>query len=85
MKLDRMGVLYLVAHLIITLGILGVYLYSLTTGHPDETSKVLLYTIVGYWFGAVGMDKIKTNGNQSSKDSSPNTTSEQTGGEKNNG
>jgi uncharacterized membrane protein HdeD (DUF308 family) len=82
MKIDRMGVLYLVAHLLITLGILGVYLYSLTTGHPDETSKVLLYTIVGYWFGAVGIDRIKPSGNQSTKDGSPNTTSDQAGGEK---
>jgi hypothetical protein len=59
MKVNRMGVLYLLAHLVITLGILGVYVYSLAIGHPDETSKVLLYTIVGYWFGAVGMDKIR--------------------------
>lgn len=53
------GVLYVMAHLLITLAILGVYAYSVATGHPDETSKALLFSIVGYWFGAVGLDKIK--------------------------
>lgn len=64
MKLDKMGVLYIVAHLVITLAILGVYAYSVAIGHPDDTSRLLLYTIVGYWFGAVGLDKIKPSGGQ---------------------
>jgi hypothetical protein len=88
MKLSRMGVMYLLAHLIITLGIMGVYAYSVAIGHPDETSKVLLYTIVGYWFGAVGMDKIKpasqaapvTTVHSTLTTSTPTTQQDQTGG-----
>jgi hypothetical protein len=81
MKVNGMGVFYLVAHLIITLAILGAYVYSLAIGHPDETSKVLLYTIVGYWFGAVGFDKIKP-GQPSSKQGTPQTDGPPSGGEK---
>jgi hypothetical protein len=54
-----MGVFYLLAHLMITLVIIVGYIITLYAGHPDETLKVAIFTILGYWFGAVGMDKIK--------------------------
>jgi TctA family transporter len=64
MKIDKMGVFVLMSHLLITLAIIGVYFYTLSTGHADETLKTVLTVIVGYWFGAVGMDKIKGNKNE---------------------
>jgi TctA family transporter len=64
--MNRMGVLYLMAHLLITLVIIGGYIYSTLTGVPDETLKGMLTLIIGYWFGAVGMDKIK--GKQAEKE-----------------
>lgn len=81
MNNTKMGVAYLVAHLVITLAILGVYAFSLVNGHPDETSKALLFSIVGYWFGAIGFDKIKQS-NDSSKNSTPDSSDKPTGGEK---
>jgi uncharacterized membrane protein YfcA len=59
MKLDRMGVLVLMSHLIITLAIIGIYGYTLFTGHGDETLKTALMLILGYWFGAMGANTIK--------------------------
>lgn len=54
----NMGVLSVVLHFIITLAILGGYLFTLVkTGQPDETMKSLLFLIGGYWFGVLG-DKI---------------------------
>lgn len=55
------GVLYVVAHLIITLAVIGGYIYSYYTGHPDEALKGSLFVIIGYWFGSVG-DKMKNGG-----------------------
>lgn len=46
------------AHLLITLCILGAYVYTLHIGAPDETLKNLLLLIGGYWFGVMGKNKI---------------------------
>jgi TctA family transporter len=62
--MNRMGVLYLMAHLLITLVVIGGYIYSMHNGQPDETLKGMVILIMGYWFGAVGMDKIKGNKQQ---------------------
>lgn len=59
MKIDRMGVLVLMSHLIITLVILGIYGYTLHTGQGDETLKTILTVIVGYWFGSMGSQAIR--------------------------
>lgn len=61
MKIDRMGVYVLMSHLIITLVILGIYGYTLYTGHGDETLKTILTVIVGYWFGSMGVNAIRPN------------------------
>lgn len=53
-----MEVLALVMHFLITLCILGGYLYTLAIGQPDETLKSLLMVIGGYWFGALGAQKL---------------------------
>lgn len=59
MKIDRMGVLVLMSHLIITLVILGIYGYTLHTGQGDETLKTILTVIIGYWFGSMGATAIR--------------------------
>jgi hypothetical protein len=61
MKIDRMGVLVLVSHLIITLVILGIYGFTLYTGQGDETLKTILTVIIGYWFGSMGVSAIRPN------------------------
>lgn len=58
-NIDRMGVLVLMAHLIITLVILAIYGYTLHTGQGDETLKTILTVIVGYWFGSMGAQAIR--------------------------
>ena len=58
-KIDKMGVLLLMAHLIITLTFIGVYAYTLIAGQDDDTLRTILTVIVGYWFGAMGNDAIK--------------------------
>ncbi|MCU7526196.1 MAG: hypothetical protein HF308_17105 [Ignavibacteria bacterium] len=59
MKIDKMGVLVLMSHLIITLAIIGVYFFTLYNGHGDETLKTVLTVIVGYWFGSMGSQAIR--------------------------
>lgn len=58
--LNKMEVYILMSHLIITLAIIGVYCYTLITGQGDETLKTILTVIVGYWFGSMGVNAIKT-------------------------
>lgn len=55
----RLEVTYIVAHLVITLSVLGVYLVTLIKGAPDTTLQNLLLIIGGYWFGAMGAGKLK--------------------------
>jgi len=58
-NLDKMGVLVLMAHLIITLVVLGIYGYTLHAGNGDETLKTILTVIVGYWFGSMGREALR--------------------------
>lgn len=55
----RMEVLTLMAHLIISLFVLGGYLFTVAIGQPDTTLQNLALIIGGYWFGAVGGTKVK--------------------------
>jgi TctA family transporter len=57
-NIDMNGVLILMAHLIITLAVIGIYAYGSVTGHPDETLKTIIFAIIGYWFGAIGKDQL---------------------------
>jgi hypothetical protein len=53
--LNKQEVIYLVAHLIITLFVITAYfVIYLVTGESDQTLKLAVYVIMGYWFGAVG-------------------------------
>lgn len=56
---NKMGVLVLMAHLIITLVVLGIYAFTLFSGQEDDTLRTILTVIVGYWFGAMGKDMLK--------------------------
>lgn len=58
-KLDRMGVFVLVAHLIITIAILGVYTSFAMLGKDVTNIEMILTVIVGYWFGAMGTNAIR--------------------------
>lgn len=64
--------IYVVAHLIITVAILAAYVYSVAVGAPDETLKLALTVIVGYWFGATGDKMRKAVFNKGEKDSGQN-------------
>lgn len=55
----RMEVYILMSHLLITVLVLGSYVYLQAVGVVDETLKNLLLIIGGYWFGAFGADKVK--------------------------
>jgi uncharacterized membrane protein YfcA len=68
MGIDKMGVAVLMSHLIITLAVLGIYGYTLFTGHGDETLKTALMLILGYWFGAMGASAITKKKDDSSKE-----------------
>lgn len=61
MKIDRMGVLVLMAHLIITLAILALYGIFTWLGKDLGTIETILLMIVGYWFGAMGTSAIRPN------------------------
>lgn len=56
---DKMGVLVIVSHLVITLAFIGVYAYTIVSGQSDDTLRTILTVIVGYWFGAMGKDVIR--------------------------
>lgn len=55
----RMEVIIVMAHLLITLSILGVYAVTLYHGTPDTTLQNLLLIVGGYWFGAMGAGMLK--------------------------
>lgn len=61
MKIDKMGVYVLLAHLIITLTIIIVYAYTIFTGKGDVTLQTILTVIIGYWFGSMGTSAIRPN------------------------
>ena len=57
-NIDKMGVLVLMSHLVITLAFIVIYAVAMFNGHDDETLRTILTVIVGYWFGAVGKEAI---------------------------
>ena len=56
-----MGVLLMMAHLLITLAVIGAYLYTFYVGKPDEALKTAITIIIGYWFGAMGTQALRSN------------------------
>jgi len=51
-----MEVVYVLAHLVITLAIIIGYIYMVAIGQENSTLEVALIAIIGYWFGAVGKE-----------------------------
>lgn len=58
-RIDRMGLILVASHLLITIVVLCIYAYSIATGLEDDTLRTILTVIIGYWFGAMGNDAIK--------------------------
>ena len=58
---DKMGELVLMAHLIVTVLMLLVYVTFAYMGKPLTTIENMLLVIVGYWFGAMGTQAIRPN------------------------
>ena len=58
-NVDKMGVLVLMSHLIVTVLILVVYVAFAYMGKPLTTIENMLLVIVGYWFGAIGTNAIR--------------------------
>ena len=56
---QRTEVLTIMAHLLITLTVLVLYGYTVAIGKPDTTLQNLLLIIGGFWFGAMGGQKVK--------------------------
>lgn len=61
MKIDKMGVVVIMAHLVITITVIVAYLITLWMGKPDDVFKIAIPVIIGYWFGAMGGAKIRNN------------------------
>jgi hypothetical protein len=61
-NLDRMGVLLLMAHLLITLSIIALYGFTLASGQSDDMLKTILTVIIGYWFGSMGATQLRKPG-----------------------
>jgi hypothetical protein len=57
--LDRMEVLKLGAHLLISIVVLLLYGYTVAIGKPDTTLQNFALLIGGYWFGAMGNSAVK--------------------------
>lgn len=56
--LKRTEVLYLVAHLAITVMVIGSYVFLKASGHEDQTLENLILIIGGWWFGALGKSAV---------------------------
>lgn len=61
LKIDRMGVLILMSHLIITLALIILYGIFAYLGQDLGTIEMILLVIVGYWFGSIGSNTIRPN------------------------
>lgn len=65
----RTEVLYLSAHLIITILLIIIYAVTLLTGKADATLQTVLTVVVGYWFGAMGVNALGVKKDNPTKDS----------------
>lgn len=67
----RMGVLYVMSHLAVTLGAFILYgVIYLMRGEPDPTLQNILLLIAGYWFGAMGVDVVRKRATGNKQDDS---------------
>lgn len=60
-KIDKMGVLVVVSHLIITLALIVGYIVITVLDKPVGTIETALFMVLAYWFGAMGNNIIRPN------------------------
>jgi hypothetical protein len=58
MKIDKMGVVVIAAHLIITLVVIIGYIICLIKQIKAPQLETMAFMIMAYWFGAMGANKI---------------------------
>jgi hypothetical protein len=57
MKIDKMGVVVIAAHLTITLVVIIGYIICLIKRIPAPQLETMAFMIMAYWFGAMGANK----------------------------
>jgi hypothetical protein len=68
MKIDKMGVVVIAAHLIITLVVIIGYITCIIKQIKAPQLETMAFMIMAYWFGAMGANKITKFGNQAETD-----------------
>lgn len=63
-NIDKMGVLVLVAHLIITLAMIGAYVLFSYLDKSTSAIENMLLIAVGFWFASMGQNTIRPNNQQ---------------------
>ena len=62
MKIDKMGVVVIAAHLTITLVVVIGYIICIVKKIPAPQLETMAFMVMAYWFGAMGANKLnKTN------------------------
>lgn len=59
MKVDRMGVYVLASHLIITLAMIGAYVFFTWIGKPTGSIENMLLIAIGFWFASMSNNAIR--------------------------
>jgi type III secretory pathway component EscS len=68
MKIDRMGLIIIVSHLIITLVVIIGYIICLIQRIPAPQLETMAFMIMAYWFGAMGANAIGKKKDEAPKD-----------------
>lgn len=68
MKIDKMGVVVIAAHLVITLVVVVGYIICLIRGISAPQLETMAFMIMAYWFGAMGANKINKVQNQNEEE-----------------
>lgn len=68
MKIDKMGVVVIAAHLIITLVVVIGYIICVIKRIPAPQLQTMAFMIIAYWFGAMGANKINKSMDSSTTD-----------------
>ena len=58
MKIDKMGVVIIAAHLVITLVVIIGYIICIVRGIAAPQLETMAFMIMAYWFGAMGANKL---------------------------
>lgn len=77
MSVEVLGIVF---HFGITLFVIAGYVYTVLTGHPDETLKTAVFAILAYWFGALNQSKLSNLSNLKNTQSTEVKKDESTNG-----